>query len=145
MVTNAQIPRRWNVEIDGIRWLPRLIDKARMRERGQLGTYLLGHSPVDHAFLVRGGVTTEEFASIVTGSSDDAAVLATLRSRSGWDEERIRRWSERFPSTYRRYIALWDLDEGYRQPNALEALGMKLFKPIEGPAMGLLRRFRRAP
>jgi len=145
MTTNAQIPRRWDAEIDGIRWLPRLIDKARMRERGQLGTYLLGHSPVDHAFLERAGVTTEEFAGIVNASADDDAVLAALRLRAGWDEERLQRWSARFSSTYRRLIPLWDLDEGYRQPNVFEALGLKLFRPMEGAAMGLIRRLRRAP
>lgn len=145
MATNAQVPRRWNVEIDGIRWLPRLIDKARMRANGQLGTYLLGHSPVDKAFLERAGVTTEEFASIVSASAGDEAVLSALRARPGWNEERLRRWSARFTTTYRLYIPMWDLDEGYLRPTSLQAVGMKMFKPIEAPVMGLVRRFRRAP
>jgi hypothetical protein len=145
MATNAQVPRRWNVALDGILWLPRLIDKARMREHGQLGTYLLGHSPVDKAFLERAGVTTEEFASIVAASAGDEAVLSALRMRAGWNEDRLRRWSERFTTTYRGYIPLWDLDEGYLRPSALQSLGMKLFRPIEGATMGLVRRFRRAP
>jgi len=143
-MASPSAPRRWNTEIDGIRWLPRLIDKARMQRRGELGTYLLGHSPVDHAFLTRAGLTTEQFSEIVRVAPDDAAVLAAIRAR-GWDEARVRRWSERFPSTYRTYIALWDLDEGYIRPNPLQALGLALFRPLEGGAMSLLRRMRCAP
>jgi hypothetical protein len=90
-------------------------------------------------------VTTEEFASLVSASAGDDAVLATLRSRPGWSEDRLRRWSERFTSTYRLYIPLWDLDEGYRRPTAFQAVGIKMFRPIEGPTMALVRRLRRAP
>lgn len=138
------IPRRWNVELDGIRWLPRMIDKARMRQSGRLGSYLLGHSPVDRALLARLQLTTEEFATIVNAAPDDAAVLAALRAR-GFDEVRVRRWSERFPQRYRTYITLWDLDEGYVRPNPAQALGFALFRPVEGAAMELFRRIRRAP
>jgi hypothetical protein len=139
----SAIPRRWNTELGGVRWLPRLIDKARMRERGALGTYLLGHSPVDHALLTRLNLTTEQFAQIVRRAPDDAAVLDAVRAT--WDEARVRRWSERFASTYRGYIPLWDLDEGYVRPNRLQALALALFRPLEGGAMALVRRIRRAP
>jgi hypothetical protein len=144
-MTNAAIPRRWTVEIDGIRWLPRMIDKARMRERGELGSYLLGHSPVDRGFLARAGLSTDEFAAVVRASADDPAILAALRARDGWDEARLRRWSERFPATYRNLIPLWDLDEGYRRPNAFQALGMAAFRPIEGVVMKVFRRISPAP
>jgi hypothetical protein len=144
-MTNAVIPRRWTVEIDGIRWLPRMIDKARMRERGELGSYLLGHSPVDRGFLARAGLSTDEFAAVVRASTDDAAVLAALRARDGWDEARLRRWSERFPATYRNLIPLWDLDEGYRRANAFQALGIAVFRPIEGVVMKVFRRISPAP
>jgi uncharacterized protein DUF5069 len=143
-MASSNVPRRWNTEIDGIRWLPRLIDKARMSHRGELGSYLLGHSPVDHALLTRIGLTTEEFSEIVRHAPDDAGVLAAVRAR-GLDEARVRRWSERFTSTYRTYIKLWDLDEGYVRPTGLQAVGLALFKPLEGGAMSLLRRVRRAP
>lgn len=143
-MASSTVPRRWNVELDGVRWLPRMIDKARMRERGELGNYLLGHSPVDHALLTRMNLTTDQFADIVRNAPDDAAVLDAVRAH-GWDEERVRRWSARFTSTYRTYIMLWDLDEGYLRPNALQAAGLALFKRFEGAAMSLLRRMRRAP
>lgn len=142
-MTSRTVPRRWNTELDGVRWLPRLIDKARMADRGQLGSYLLGHSPVDHALLVRLRLTTEQFAVIVRQSSDDAAVLAAVRAH--WDEARVRRWSERFTSTYRTYITLWDLDEGYLRPTSMQSIGLALFRPFERAAMSLVRRVRRAP
>ena len=121
-----------------------MIDKARMSHRGELGSYLLGHSPVDHALLTRLGLTTEQFSEIVRQSPDDAAVLDAIRAR-GWDEARVRRWSERFTSTYRTYIVLWDIDEGYVKPTGVQALGLALFKPFEGAAMSVFRRLRRAP
>jgi hypothetical protein len=145
MSTTAPIPRRWTVELDGIRWIPRMIDKARLRNEGRLGSYLLGHSPVDRGFLERAGVSTEEFARIVAASAGDDAVLAALRSNPAWNEARVRRWSERFPMTYRRLIPLWDLDEGYARPNALQAFGLAVFRPLEGAAMEVFRRVRRAP
>jgi hypothetical protein len=142
-MASSTIPRRWNTEVGGVRWLPRMIDKARMQQRGELGNYLLGHSPVDHALLARLNLTTEQFSEIVRHAPDDAAVLEAVRAH--WDEARVRRWSERFTSTYRIYITLWDVDEGYVRPNGLQAVGMALFKPLEGVAMSLVRRVRRAP
>ena len=144
-MANHPVPRRWSDEVDGIRWLPRMIDKARMRDRGELGSYLLGHSPVDYALLKRAGVTTEEFAEIVRGAPDDQAVLAALRARGGWDEARVRRWSGRFPSTYRLYIRMWDVDEGYARPTVLGAMARTILRSVERPAMALVRRVRRAP
>ena len=145
MSAGAAVPRRWTVEIDGIRWLPRLIDKARMRERGQLGSYLLGHSPVDRAFLKRAGLTTEEFAAIVRASPDDDAVLAALRAHAGWNESSLRRWSARFPETYRMLIPVWDMDEGYRPRNPVQQIGFAVFRPLEGAVMAVVRLISRAP
>ena len=142
-MASSLVPRRWSAELGGVRWLPRLIDKARMRERGALGSYLLGHSPVDHALLTRLNLTTEQFAQIVRQAPDDEAVLAAVRAH--WDEARVRRWSERFASAYRLYIPLWDIDEGYVRPNRVQALGLALFAPLEGTVMALVRRIRRAP
>lgn len=142
-MASSSIPRRWNAELGGVRWLPRLIDKARMQQRGALGSYLLGHSPVDRALLLRLNLTTDEFAEIVRRAPDDDAVLDAVRAR--WDEARVRRWSGRFTSAYRVYIPIWDLDEGYVRPNRWQALGLALFRPLEGSAMALVRRIRRAP
>lgn len=142
--TGSAIPRRWSVEVDGIRWLPRMIDKARMSASGALGTYLMGHSPVDKALLDRLGITTGAFVDMVRAAPDDASVLKALRER-GFDERRVRRWSDRFPETYKTYIVLWDLDEGYREPTPLQRTALAMFRPLEAGAMALVRALRRAP
>jgi hypothetical protein len=145
-VTQAKpgIPRRWTAEIDGIRWLPRMIDKARMRQSGTLGAYLMGHSPVDRALLYRLGLTTDEFVSIADSAPDDAGVLAALRSR-GFDEERVRRWSADFPSLYRALIPVWDLDEGYMPSTPLTRSVAAFMRAVEGPVMGAFRLVSKAP
>jgi hypothetical protein len=136
-------PRRWSVEIDGIRWLPRMIDKARMSAGGKLGAYLIGHSPVDGALLRRLGVSTEEFIAIANAHADDASVLRMLRDRM--NEERVRRWSDNFERVYARYIWMWDVDEGYKRPNFLQRAALEIYRPIEGLVSGLLRKVLRAP
>ncbi|MGA9943840.1 MAG: DUF5069 domain-containing protein [Candidatus Cybelea sp.] len=138
------IPPRWNVEVDGIRWLPRMIEKARMRERGTLGAYLVGHSPVDAALLKRLNITTEAFVQLVTEQPDDLSVLVALRRR-GFDEPAVRRWSETFPRDYALYITLWDLDEGYTPPKPWQGPLIAGFHRIEGPLMKGFRCVRRPP
>jgi hypothetical protein len=139
-----RVPRRWNVEVDGIKWLPRLCDKARMSRAGTLGTYLVGHSPVDYALLTRLGITTDEFVEIANTLPDDTSVLSALRAR-GFDEARVRRWSDRFETSYRVFIPAWDIDEGYVKPNAFVRTLLPLAHAIEGPAMLLLRKVRSRP
>ncbi len=142
--TTPAIPRRWSVDVDGIRWLPRMIDKARMREGGALGSYLLGHSPVDKSLLERMAMTTEDFAKIAVSQPDDAAVLAALRAR-GFDETRVRAWSDRFPQTFKSYIPLWDVDEGYTKASGVSAALLSAFRVVEAPLMGLVRKVVKAP
>ena len=139
-----RVPRRWNVEVDGIKWLPRLCDKARMSRAGTLGTYLVGHSPVDYALLTRLGITTDEFVEIANTQPDDMSVLSALRTR-GFDEARVRRWSDRFETSYRVFIPAWDIDEGYVKPNAIVRTLLPFAHAIEGPAMSLLRKVRSRP
>jgi hypothetical protein len=135
----SEIPRRWNVEVDGIRWLPRMIDKARMSAAGKLGRYLLGHSPVDRALLARLELTTEQFAALAVAGSDDLAILEALRGR-GFDEARVRRWSDRFATSYRTYVRLWDVDEGFVAPTPLERVALAVVRPFEGLLMGAVRK-----
>jgi hypothetical protein len=138
------VPRRWTYEVDGIRWLPRLIDKARMSSGGDLASYLFGHSPIDRGLLTRLGVTTAAFAAIVADAPDDAAVLSALRER-GFDEARVRRWSARLPSPYRLIITMIDLDEGHTQATWFDRAWIGAFRIIEVGAMGLVRLVSPAP
>jgi len=144
MVDVPTRPRRWNTEVEGIKWIPRLTDKARMSIAGTLGTYLIGHSPVDFALLKRLNMTTEAFVALAAATTNDAEVLAALRAR-GFDEASVRRWSDRFESSYRVYIPLWDLDEGYVAPSTLQKLLLPFMRAIEGPAMDLVRKVRPLP
>jgi hypothetical protein len=138
------VPRRWTVEVDGIRWLPRMRDKARMSADGTLGPYLMGHSPVDKAALSMLGMTTDEFVRLANAQPDDASLLAALRAR-GFNEDRLRSWSAKFPKTYSTLIRLWDLDEGYRAPSALQRPLVSFAKIIERPLMALYRKISPAP
>ena len=138
------VPRRWNETLDGIRWLPRLIDKARMASVGTLGAYLFGHSPFDAALLRRLGVTTSEFASIVARSAHDGDVLASLRAR-GFDEARVRRWSDRLPHTARWFIPYWDADDGYASLGGFGRAALAVWRRVEHPLMAAFRALRRIP
>jgi len=138
------VPRRWNVALDGIAWLPRLIDKARMARSGHLGAYLFGHSPFDRALLERLGATTDEFAAIVAGAASDDDVLAALRAR-GFDEARLRSWSARFPHSARFFTYLWDIDDGYVRPGIVGRTALSVWRGIERPVMGFLRVIFTAP
>lgn len=114
-------------------------DKARMSADGTLGAFLFGHSPVDKALLRHLGLTTQQFGKLACANDDDAHVLAALRAR-GFDETRVRRWSDRFPKSYSVYIRMWDIDEGYVSPTPFDRLWLGAFRSIES---GLMRAFRR--
>jgi hypothetical protein len=122
-----------------------MADKARMLTAGVIGPYLMGHSPVDKALLARLGMNTEEWVDLVTKNGpDDMAVLQALRAR-GFDEDRVRRWSGDFETTYKSLIPLWDLDEGYRAPSAMEKPFLAFAKVVEGPLMSMFRKISPAP
>ncbi|HET9394301.1 MAG TPA: AI-2E family transporter [Candidatus Rubrimentiphilum sp.] len=111
---NTTAPRRWSEELGGIRWLPRLIDKARAAIAGSLGDYLYGQSPIDRGLLRALGLTYRDFTGIVRAAGDDDdAVLAALQKRVPEGVERARKWSERLPLRHRSLLFLIDLDDGH--------------------------------
>ena len=111
---SANPPRRWNEELGGIRWLPRLIDKARAAMKGSLGDYLYGQSPIDRGLLIALGLKYRDFTGIVrSAGDDDEAVLKALEKRDPQGVARARAWSERLPSRYRSLLFLIDLDDGH--------------------------------
>jgi len=111
---SANAPRRWNEELGGIRWLPRLIDKARAAMKGSLGDYLYGQSPIDRGLLLALGLKYRDFTAIVrSAGDDDEAVLKALEKRDPEGVARARAWSERLPSRYRLLLFLIDLDDGH--------------------------------
>jgi len=106
-------PRRWTVEIDGIRWLPRLLDKTRAALAGTLGTYLYGQSPIDREFLGSIGMRYRDFTEIVRQADSDEAVVEAIGRRDGGALERARAWSARLPVKHRAFVLLLDIDDGY--------------------------------
>jgi hypothetical protein len=89
-------------------------------------------------------ITTEQFAALVAGQPDDRAVLAALRTR-GFDEGRVRRWSDRFERRYGFMTHLWDIDEGHVAPNSFERAGIALWRKVERAVIALARRLLPAP
>lgn len=109
----ANPPRRWSDELGGVRWLPRMIDKARAAMKGTLGDYLYGQSPMDRSLLRALGISYKDFTRMVRESGgDDQRVLAALEERCADGMELARRWSERLPRR-RMFLFVIDLDDGY--------------------------------
>lgn len=121
-----EAPRRWSEEIDGVIWLPRLIDKTRASLRGTLGAYLYGQSPVDREMLHTLGLGHRVFAEIVAAAPDDRAVLDGLLRRDAFAMDRARRWSASARRRLGAFFYTLDLDDGY-------APGMAWCKPIANP------------
>lgn len=105
-------PRRWSDEIEGIRWLPRLIDKTRAAIAGTLGTYLYGQSPIDREFLGALGMGHREFARIVRDAPDDAAVVRALAARDAESLARVRAWGASLQRRHPMWMLGLDLDDG---------------------------------
>lgn len=107
-------PRRWSDELDGVKWLPRFIDKTRACGADTLGSYLFGQSPIDADFLRQLGIGHTGFAQIVAQAPDDAAVVAALRARDPQGFEATRRWSQTgFLAKWGWLVPALDVDDGY--------------------------------
>jgi hypothetical protein len=118
-------PRRWCERIDGICWLPRMIDKARAYDAGTLGHYFFGQSPVDGSFLSAAGFDYADLLDAVRMAPDDAGVLAELERRAPGAGERMRAWSAKPGLVSTLTFHLVDADEGYTKgviPSILRAL-----------------------
>jgi hypothetical protein len=112
-----EAPRRWSERIDGIAWLPRLIDKARAFHAGTLGAYLFGQSPMDHRCLRVLGLGHNSFLAIVADSPDDRAVLDRIVERDPQAIERGRAWSRGFALRNGPFLFVLDWDDGYAHPS----------------------------
>jgi hypothetical protein len=106
-------PRRWSEKVNGICWLPRLIDKARAYEAGTLGAYFFGQSPVDANLLKAGGFRYDDVLESIRGRTSDAEVLAELERRSPGATERMRAWTAKPGPIDAFTFFLVDIDEGY--------------------------------
>jgi hypothetical protein len=71
--------RPMDATLDGYAWLPRMIDKARHKQAGTLGTFM-HPCPVDQRCLGLLGIDAEQFGAVVAARPDDAGVLDGLRA-----------------------------------------------------------------
>ncbi|MHB8432718.1 MAG: DUF5069 domain-containing protein [Candidatus Tyrphobacter sp.] len=106
-------PRRWSESLGQIRWLPRLIDKARAAIDGKLGDYFYGQSPMDRALLRELRIGHREFARIVSNAPADGDVLAALQARSPEGVRAARIWSDALVRRHAPFLFVIDLDDGY--------------------------------
>lgn len=106
-------PRRWSDGVEGILWLPRLIDKARAQHAGTLGTYLYGQSPIDAEVLRTAGIGHRRFYGIVAQSPTDEGVVAAIETAAPGARERLQRWSARAPRRHSAFFFVLDVDDGY--------------------------------
>ncbi|MDP9111376.1 MAG: DUF5069 domain-containing protein [Candidatus Eremiobacteraeota bacterium] len=106
-------PRRWSENIEGIVWLPRLIDKTRAAHAGTLGSYLFGQSPVDRSLLRALGIGYTDFARIVACELDDAAIVRSIAHRDPESLARARKWGAWLQKNYGWFLFVLDVDDGY--------------------------------
>lgn len=111
-----EAPRRWSERIEGIPWLPRLIDKARASNAGMLGTYLYGQSPMDTRCLHVLGLGHSSFENIVAQASDDRAVIEAIASRYPQALTRGQQWARGFEVRNGPFLFVLDWDDGYVHP-----------------------------
>lgn len=91
-----RLPRE---ELGGCCWLPRLIDKARLQQRGELPLIyrvLLGNAlGIDGEFLRHFRLRGAETTAALRATADDAAALQWFRAQPGVSGERIQSWNAR--------------------------------------------------
>lgn len=73
-------PRSGTVQVGGIPWLARMIDKARLQAQGKLDALDLEYPcPMDQGLLRELGVAAEIFKNIAVSASTDEQVLFELQ------------------------------------------------------------------
>lgn len=73
-------PRSGNVQVGGIPWLARMIDKARLEAHGQIDEYDLEYPcPMDQGLLRQLNVDSKTFQNIAVSASTDEQVLFELQ------------------------------------------------------------------
>jgi hypothetical protein len=132
-------PRRWSASVDGVIWLPRLIDKCRAHDAGTLGTYLYGQSPVDDAFLALAGLDYPSFTTIVRANAGDAAVLAGIEARAPGATARLQTWSQQRLANPTVFIRMNDWDDGYSSTTGNDRVLRAIIQPLFGIIVTLFR------
>ena len=140
MSTTNWMPRRWNAELSGCLWLPRLLDKGRQfllsRQNGQdlMNGYLYGDFDYADRQLLKFLRTNDAHVlTLLTQMEDDEAVTAALLRESGRSPTEIQAWGKRFRTVNAPFTSMWDADEGRRRPGIGTWLLDKLYNYIMMP------------
>lgn len=76
-------PREGYVQVAGIPWLARMIDKARLEAIGKLEELDLEYPcPMDRGLLNQLGISGEDFQQIVVHSDSDDEIVEELKKRN---------------------------------------------------------------
>lgn len=89
MDLTKEFPRSPRAELDGIKLLPRAIDKARAQLSGTLGEYVYYGCRFNLKLFNTLGVTDDEFLDAVRTSQDDGGVLEWVSDLVRPEREKI--------------------------------------------------------
>jgi hypothetical protein len=117
------MPGPWHRELQGCVFLPRMLEKGRRAlESERLGRdlmngYCFGDFDYADRMLFRFLRSDEaRVRELLRASADDAAVAARLIAASRRSPVEISEWSARFRRVNAPFIAMWEADEGRKQP-----------------------------
>jgi hypothetical protein len=83
LMADIKEPREGYVQVAGIPWLARMIDKARLQAQGQLEPLDLDYPcPMDRGLLQQLGIGSNDFQQIVVSSESDDQIVEELRKRN---------------------------------------------------------------
>ena len=76
----AKEPRQGSVEVAGMTWLARMIDKARLEKTGEIEQFDLDYPcPMDQNLLKQLGINATLFQQIAFSNQDDAVIVDELK------------------------------------------------------------------
>ena len=79
----AKEPREGYVQVAGIPWLARMIDKARLEAAGEIEEYDLEYPcPMDRGLLKQLGIEGKDFQNIVVNALNDDEIVTELKKRN---------------------------------------------------------------
>jgi hypothetical protein len=74
-------PRSGNIEVGGLSWLGRMIDKARLDAAGEIDAFDLEYPcPMDRNLLREMGVDADKFQEIAVGATTDEQIILALKN-----------------------------------------------------------------